>query len=110
VGAKRIIGLSVAAVLASIAADRCMAAASDRGARLAAMCAACHRLDGHDRGIPTIVGLDKKSLVGAMADFKSGARSGGSQIMHGVALSLTDDDIAAVADYLAALPTGAKQQ
>jgi hypothetical protein len=52
------------------------------------MCAACHRLDGRDKGIPSIVGIDKRKFAEAMAAFKSGARS--SSIMHAVALSLSD--------------------
>lgn len=76
------------------------AAENERAAQLAAVCAACHRLDGRDTGIPPIVGLDEIKLAGMLAAFKSGAR--GSQIMHAVALSLSDEEIAAVARHLAA--------
>jgi cytochrome c553 len=41
-----------------------------------------------------------------MAAFKSGERS--SQIMHAVALTLSDNDIATLADYLATLPKETK--
>jgi cytochrome c553 len=81
-------------------ADRLAAADSDRGAQLAATCASCHRLDGRDQGIPSIIGLDPEKLVGMMQAFKSDERS--SHIMHTVSLSLSDDEIAAVARYLAA--------
>jgi cytochrome subunit of sulfide dehydrogenase len=103
-----VISLSIAAGLLVVIANRGLAAKDDRGAQLAAMCASCHRLDGRDKGIPSIVGLDKQALADAMAAFKSGDRS--SQIMHAVALSLSDGEVAAVADYLAAQPTGSKRR
>ncbi len=101
---SRFIVLSIAVGLVILSADRDMAAENNRGAQLAAMCASCHRLDGRDRGIPSIVGLDKKTLAGDMAAFKSGEHA--SQIMHAVAQSLSDTEIAALTQYLAALPTG----
>jgi sulfide dehydrogenase cytochrome subunit len=82
-------------------------AENNRGAQLAAMCASCHRLDGRDRGIPSIVGLDKRKLVDTMQDFKSGKRS--SQIMQVVARSLSTEEIAVLADYLAARQKGSQQ-
>ena len=105
---RQIIMLAIAAELFVLIADRSTAANDNQGAQLAAMCASCHRLDGRDKGIPSIVGLDKERLAGAMAAFKSGARS--SQIMHAVALSLSDGEIAALADYLAAQPMGTKRR
>ena len=69
------------------------------GAQLAAVCASCHRLDGRDRGIPSIIGLDEATLVADMRAFKSGERPG--QIMRVMSLSLTAEDFAAVARYLA---------
>ena len=100
--------LSIAVSLVILGADRGMAADNERGAELAAICAACHRLDGRDKGIPPIVGLDKEKLAGAMAAFKSGARS--SSIMHAVALSLNDAEIATLAEYLARQPVESKRQ
>jgi cytochrome subunit of sulfide dehydrogenase len=81
-------------------ADRSGAAPPDRGAQLAAVCASCHRLDGRDHGIPSIIGLDEATLVAKMAAFKSGERT--SQIMRVMSLSLTAEDLSAVARYLAA--------
>lgn len=105
---RQIIVLSIAVSLVILIADRGMAADNDRGAQIAAICASCHRLDGHDKGIPSIVGLDKEKLAGAMAAFKSGERS--SQIMRAVALSLSDDEIATLAEYLAAQPAETKRR
>jgi sulfide dehydrogenase cytochrome subunit len=91
--------LSVVASLVILIADRSSAAENDRGAQLAATCASCHRLDGRDKGIPSIIGLGEEKLADVMRAFKSGESS--SQIMHAVALSLSDEEIATVAHYLA---------
>ena len=100
--------LSIAVSLVILLADRSMAADNDRGAQLAAICASCHRLDGRDKGIPSIVGMDKEKFAGAMAAFKSGDRS--SQIMHAVARSLSDDEIVTLAEYLVAQPRETKRR
>jgi cytochrome c553 len=98
--ARRIVAALVAIPLA-LATHRSGAAGENQGAQLAAMCASCHRLDGGDQGIPSIVGLAEKRLVDAMAAFRSGERT--SRIMHAVALSLSEAEVAIVADYLARL-------
>jgi cytochrome c553 len=83
------------------------AAENARGAELAAMCAACHRLDGRDRGIPSIVGLNQQKFTDLMEAFRSGKRS--SQIMNVVARSLSTEEIAALAEYLATRKRGSEQ-
>ena len=83
------------------------AAQNNRGAQLAAMCAACHRLDGMDKGIPAIIGLDEKKFADAMAQFKSGKRE--SQIMSVVARSLSYEEIADLAKYLATRQKGTER-
>jgi cytochrome subunit of sulfide dehydrogenase len=103
--ASRSLALSIAG-LVLLAANQGMAADNERGAQLAAMCASCHRLDGRDQGIPSIVGIDKKDFDDAMAAFKSGARS--SSIMHAVALELSNAEIALLGEYLAARPKESK--
>ena len=104
---RQIIVLFMATGMLVLTASRGTAEDS-RGAQLAAICASCHRLDGHDKGIPSIVGLNLKEFVDVMAAFKSGQRS--NQIMHAIALSLSDGEIVALAAYLAAQPTGTKQR
>ena len=96
----QIIALSMAASLVVSVAERSFAADNDQGAQLAATCAACHRLDGHDRGIPSIVGLSEEQFVAVMRAFKSGERSG--PIMRAVARSLSNEEIAILARYFAA--------
>jgi cytochrome c553 len=91
----------------SFVVHRSAAAENDRGAQLAAMCAACHRLDGRDEGIPTIIALDPKELVETMEAFRSGKRV--SQIMNVVARSLSPDEIVILADYLATRQRGSEQ-
>jgi sulfide dehydrogenase cytochrome subunit len=83
------------------------AAENNQGAQLAAMCAACHRLDGLDKGIPSIIGLDENKLAGMMAEFKSDKRK--SQIMGVVARSLTDAEVADLAHYLATRQKGSER-
>jgi cytochrome c553 len=95
----QIIALSMVASMVVSFAERSFAADNDQGAQLSAMCAACHRLDGHDRGIPSIVGLSEEQFVIVMGAFKSGERSG--PIMRTVARSLSNDEIATLARYFA---------
>jgi cytochrome c553 len=105
----KIIALSVAASSAITLAERSFAADADndQGAQLAAMCAACHRLDGHDKGIPSIIGLSEEQFVIVMEAFKSGERSG--PIMRAIARSLSNEEIAILARYFAARGKEAKR-
>ena len=105
--ASSLAALAIAAGFFTLNSGAAVAAANERGAELAAMCASCHRLDGHDRGIPSIIGIDRQTFIEAMAAFKSGARS--SSIMHAVALQLNDGEIATLAAYLGTLATERKR-
>jgi cytochrome c553 len=98
---RKIIAASIAAGSFTILADRSQAADRDAGAQLAAMCASCHRLDGGNGGIPTILGMSPEMLTRAMLAYRSRERP--SHIMRAIALSLSDEEIATVARYLAAL-------
>jgi cytochrome subunit of sulfide dehydrogenase len=106
--ASQSVAFTIALGLVILSTDGGITADNERGAQLAAMCASCHRLDGGDKGIPAIVGMDKENLAEAMAAFKSGARS--SSIMHAVALQLSDAETAAIAEYLAARAKESKRQ
>jgi cytochrome c553 len=105
--ARMIAALLLAAGPIALSIFSSPAAENNQGAQLAAMCASCHRLDGQDKGIPSIVGLDESKLAGMMAEFKSDKRK--SQIMGVVARSLSDEEVAAVARYLATRQKGAEQ-
>lgn len=97
---SRIAGSALHAGLALLAGQSAMAAGADQGARLAATCASCHRLDGAGTGIPSIIGLDEDKLTGALFAYRTSESP--NHIMHAVALSLTDEEIASVARYVAA--------
>ena len=93
----------VAVLVASLillAASARAAAANDQGGQIAAVCASCHRLDGGEKGIPSIFGLGEDRLTRAMLAYRLGERS--SHIMRAIALSLSDEEIATVARFLAA--------
>lgn len=71
------------------------AAAAEDGARLMTLCAACHRLDGRNTGIPSLLRWEAEEIVDKLHDFRSNER--GNTVMRAVSRSLTDDEIAAVA-------------
>jgi cytochrome subunit of sulfide dehydrogenase len=97
---RRTIALSIAASLVFVA-DHSAVADNDRGAELAATCASCHRLDGRDKSMPSIIGLDEETFIRAMQAFKSGERS--SQIMRVMSRSFSNEEIATLAHYLSTL-------
>ena len=103
-GFRKILGRSLALALAAssilLAASAHAAAANDQGGQIAAVCASCHRLDGGEKGIPSIIGLGEDRLTRAMLAYRLGERP--SHIMQAIALSLSDEEIAAVARFLAA--------
>jgi cytochrome c553 len=72
------------------------------GKHLAAECTACHRLDGVDVGIPSIVGRPAADLVRALKAFKDGKRT--NPAMISVAQSLDEEQMEALAAYFGSLP------
>ena len=106
--ASRSIALAIAVSLsfsARIAAWRRTTNAAPSSPQLARPAIASTAATG---AFQSIVGMDKEKLTDAMAAFKSGARS--SSIMHAVALSFSDAEIATLAEYLAAQPAEIKRQ
>ena len=81
--------------------------ADDRGRQLAAACAGCHNAEIRNSAIPAIAGMDAGRLTEMMLAYRSGARV--NQIMQVVAGNLSEDEIAAVARYISAQPTGASK-
>lgn len=71
------------------------------GKHLSAECTTCHRLDGVDNGIPSIVGWKAEDFVDTLNFYKSGARD--NQAMKSVADSLDDQQILALATYFGTL-------
>ncbi len=79
-------------------ADQAAAQVSE-GAQIAATCASCHDPDKRGQSIPSITALDERAIINAMLAFRASASP--SHVMHAVALSLSDGELAAVARYLA---------
>lgn len=71
------------------------------GQHLSAECTTCHRLDGVDNGIPSIVGWKASDFVDTLNFYKSGARD--NPAMKSVADSLDDQQIEALAVYFGSL-------
>lgn len=83
------------------AADLVVAADDGMGARVATLCASCHRLDGRHTGVPPVIIWEPEEIVEKMLAFRANERA--NRVMRAVSLSLSDDEILAVADHLAAL-------
>lgn len=82
------------------------AAASDveYGAYLAAECASCHRVGGHDeRQIPSIAGLQEEAFIAMMQGYKSKTLE--NVAMQTIASGLDEEQLAALAAYFATLAT-----
>jgi cytochrome c553 len=81
------------------------AALSERGARLAKQrnCASCHRDDySGQQTIARVAGQRQDYLLKSLRDYKSGARTGGGvAAMPSTVYGLSDDDLKALAHYLA---------
>lgn len=72
------------------------------GKHLSAECTACHRIDGTDLGIPSIVVWPPGDFVRALEAFKDGHRT--NPAMVSVAQSLDEEQMEALAAYFASLP------
>ena len=67
------------------------------GAYLASECTTCHRPDGADEGIPSIVGWPVDDFVITLQAYKRGKRR--HQAMQTIARRLSDEEIASLAVY-----------
>jgi cytochrome subunit of sulfide dehydrogenase len=105
--ARGLIALPIAAGLVLLVAHPSARAGQERDAQLAAACTPCHRLDGRDKGIPSIAGRDEADLTRLLLAYKSGELL--NHIMQGVARSLSDEEITEAARYFAAHGSKAKQ-
>jgi len=72
------------------------------GQHLSGECTTCHRIDGSDNGIPSIVGWPPEDFAATLGFYKDGARS--NPAMVSVAQSLDDEQIQALAAFFGALP------
>jgi cytochrome c oxidase subunit 2 len=104
---------AAAAAIALVAAAGARAEENARGAELFELCVQCHGSAGegnHSALAPSIAGLEEWYVLGQLKNFKSGARgthpedTGGLR-MYPMSLTLkADEDMQAVASYVAALP------
>ncbi|KTF15289.1 c-type cytochrome [Pseudoalteromonas sp. H105] len=67
-------------------------------------CQTCHGAEGKSPIMamyPKLNGQNKEYLLAQMKDIKSGARANGmSMVMKGMVASISDEELAAIADYL----------
>ena len=81
--------------------------------RFQSMCAGCHGIPYYQTAfpqvyhVPKIAGQSRQYIVNALKEYKAGDRSHPS--MQGIAKSLSDDDMAALAAYYGADPAEAKK-
>lgn len=78
------------------------------GEHLSRECVACHRLDGTDTGIPSIVAWDSDQFVATMKFYQQGLRD--NLAMVSVAKSLDEEQLRALAAYFASLPPPPKKR
>lgn len=75
------------------------AADEELAAYLAGTCNTCHRAGGPGTAIPALAGRKEIDLMAALQAYRTGVRQ--DAIMHAIAASLNDAELAAVADYFA---------
>ena len=71
------------------------------GEYLSSECVTCHRRDGQDKGIPSIVGWPPEQFVAVLQSYKTKDRP--NQIMQTITARLSEEDMAALAAYYATL-------
>ncbi|MDE2449769.1 MAG: cytochrome c [Gammaproteobacteria bacterium] len=104
------IGLGSLVAATAFAQQPAPAGNAQQGATLASTCLGCHGIQGYrnaypDYAVPRLAGQHPEYLVDALKEYRSGARQ--YPTMHLQALSLSDQDIADVAAYLASKPVAA---
>ncbi|HEV2270135.1 MAG TPA: cytochrome c [Steroidobacteraceae bacterium] len=101
------VGLGSLAAATAWAQQAQPAGNAQRGATLASTCLGCHGIEGYrnaypDYAVPRLAGQHPEYLADALKEYRSDARQ--YPTMHLQALSLSDQDIADVAAYLASKP------
>lgn len=96
--APRRMTLALAAA-GGLLAGEAAAADDELGAYLAETCTSCHQADVRNSAIPAIVGLDEARFISIIRAYRSGERS--DSIMQAVANSLSEEETAALAHFLA---------
>ena len=78
------------------------------GEHLAHECTTCHRIDGTDNGIPSIVGWDEGQFTTTLRFYQQGLRD--NPAMVSVAKSLDEEQSRALAVYFASIKPPAKKK
>ena len=99
--------LGCGALAAAAALADNTAKARSYGRHLAQECTGCHRIDGLDNGIPSILGWDADLFARTLEFYRTGERA--NPVMMSVAQSLDADQVRALAAYYASLPRPAKK-
>ncbi len=70
-------------------------------AKVKAVCSSCHGMDGNGPNpqYPSLKGQKAEYLKKQISDFKSGKRTNDNGIMKAMTATLTDQDIANIAEY-----------
>lgn len=89
------------AMLMGVAVPPAHAADAAYGEYLASECSTCHRLDGKNKGIPSITGWPADQFVAVLNSYKLKDRTNAT--MQAIAGRLTDEDMAALAAYYGGL-------
>lgn len=71
------------------------------GKHLAQQCTSCHRIDGTNNGIPSIVGWEPAQFVAVLGSYKDNVRT--NEVMVSLAQTLGDAEMAALAAYFGSL-------
>jgi len=88
--------------------DRALAGDAAYGAYLSSECVTCHRVDGVNAGIPSIVGWPAEQFLAALKSYKSKERS--NPVMQTIAGRLAEAEMAALAAYFAGLRPASSEQ
>jgi cytochrome c len=91
------------ASLTTVGATASAAAAADAafGEYLSGECVTCHRVDGKDTGIPSIVGWPAEQFIAVLQAYKGRERP--NPVMQTIAGRLSNEEIEALAAYYAQL-------
>lgn len=77
------------------------------GRHLARECTSCHRIDGVDNAIPSIVGWPPDTFIATLKFYRDGSRT--NPVMMSVASSLSEEQVQALAAFFASISKPAKR-
>lgn len=93
--------LAIGCIVMGMSAAPARSADPAYGEYLSAECVACHRRDGQDKGIPSIVGWPSEQFVAVLKSYKTKDRP--NQVMQTITGRLTDEDMSALAAFYGSL-------